>query len=65
MRSKRATRSTVVILPSFALSRDQFAPPLLETPMYNCRSLTLAINSFLIGPVGMQLSYSGYIIASS
>ena len=33
--------------------------------MYNCRSLTLAINSFLIGPVGMQLSYSGYIIASS
>ena len=33
--------------------------------MFSCNTLTFAINSILIGPVGMHLSYSGYIIASS
>ena len=33
--------------------------------MFRCNTLTAAINSLLIGPVGIHLSYSGYIIASS
>lgn len=38
---------------------------LLETAMFRYNTLTAAINSLLIGPVGIHLSYSGYIIASS
>jgi hypothetical protein len=33
--------------------------------MFRANAFTLAINSILIGPVGIHLSYSGYIIASS
>ena len=33
--------------------------------MFRCNALTAAIKSILLGPVGMHLSYSGYIIASS
>lgn len=37
----------------------------LENPMFQKNTITAAINSILLGPVGIHLSYSGYIIASS
>ena len=33
--------------------------------MFQKNTLTAAINTILLGPVGIHLSYSGYIIASS
>ena len=33
--------------------------------MFRCNTFTFAINLMRIGPVGMHLSDSGYIIASS
>jgi hypothetical protein len=55
----------VNLLPSFthcsALSRAAH----WRQAMFRTNAITLAINSILIGPVGIHLSYSGYIIASS
>ena len=37
----------------------------LEITMFQKNPLTAAINTILLSPVGIHLSYSGYIIASS
>ena len=36
----------------------------LEIPMFQKNTITAAINTILLGPVGVHLSYSGYIIAA-
>ena len=33
--------------------------------MFQKNTITAAINAIVLGPVGIHLSYSGYIIASS
>ena len=37
----------------------------LEIQMFQKNTITAAINAIILGPVGVHLSYSGYIIASS
>ena len=48
----------------YLMARDA-APPTWRPIMFRSNAITLALNTILAGPLGLHLSHSGYIIASS
>ena len=63
--SNSPTVSVYASLPLLNKTVARTARRPLEIPMFQKNTITAAINTILLGPVGVHLSYSGYIIASS